>query len=197
MLKAQIAAMQEGGSSGNAGAYEAEIDFLKQKFSVEQQRLEEKIAQLETSDTYACSLLPDAPRTWRASASLAFARLAVPPLRSLVPRCSSLLCVDSGRAMSALQQKVDRMRLGAKDVLSCLPLHIYAMVRGDASSIFELSFGELGEIEQKIQAAGGANGGGPPTQPSGPPSGLAALDSATMAVRMQHPINPESRTRIS
>ena len=69
----------------DASQYEQEITRLKERFSAEQQHLEEKITLLESS--------------------------------------------DSGRAISDLQSKIMSMRLGAKDVLGRIPMHVYAMLR--------------------------------------------------------------------
>ena len=90
----------------DASQYEQEITRLKERFSAEQQHLEEKITLLESS--------------------------------------------DSGRAISDLQSKIMSMRLGAKDVLGRIPMHVYAMLRGDAQVVFELNPQELAEIDANI-----------------------------------------------
>ena len=61
-----------------------------------------------------------------------------------------LEAADKGDMVATLHASIHEMREGAKDLLSRLPMHIYATVRADAMSLFELSLGETQEIEAKL-----------------------------------------------
>ena len=71
--------------------------------------------------------------------------------RRLEARIRELEAADEGKVVATLQAKINRMRSGAKDLLSTLPMHVYAMVRSDAMSVFEMSNSEAKEVESAIQ----------------------------------------------
>lgn len=125
----------EEASRDRIGELEAEIDYLKMKFSAEMGKMEMRIADLQVR------------------------RLAVHPHARL---CVYLvLCValarawrqssDSGKTIARLQQSAERYRGAATDVLQKLPMHIYAMLRDDAQVELELTTADMAKIEKKVR----------------------------------------------
>jgi hypothetical protein len=102
----------------------------------------------------------------------------------LEKKIQDLQASDSGRAISQLQQRIDKMRLGGVGMLSMLPMHIYAMARGDAAITFELSHAEMVDLDKRVQASA-PPGTAPPafsvSAPSGGSSGIGGRGGGSAA----------------